>query len=289
MKPSRLLPFLLAACAPQDAWQSPPPQAGDFMPALLDHGAATPSSLEQVDSDGLTVCGVGRGNIVLVLAGTSEAATPEVCNNRVGGLCSQLSAPVQVRGQAEASPSAPCTVVMPSVDLASTYPNGACLEAIAVQGIGGRRSVVTPALCLPAAAPQPVCGDGVVEGAEACDDGNTFINDGCDDQCQIETRPTTCTATGRVVITPLTAGDLASIVYDVSVPLNDSAAVSLPIRLHPIITSGFGAGSVSFDKFVTLSIPANSPNPFLDQQQSIGLFVGTDGPPVVSGVECTVR
>jgi cysteine-rich repeat protein len=32
----------------------------------------------------------------------------------------------------------------------------------------------------------PVCGDGVVEGMEACDDGNLVTGDGCDDFCQLE-------------------------------------------------------------------------------------------------------
>lgn len=29
----------------------------------------------------------------------------------------------------------------------------------------------------------PVCGDGVVEGAEECDDGNDALDDGCDNTC----------------------------------------------------------------------------------------------------------
>ena len=31
-----------------------------------------------------------------------------------------------------------------------------------------------------------VCGDGVVEGSEACDDGNTADDDGCSGTCQQE-------------------------------------------------------------------------------------------------------
>ena len=34
--------------------------------------------------------------------------------------------------------------------------------------------------------PPPVCGDGALEGEEACDDGNRARNDGCDPSCQIE-------------------------------------------------------------------------------------------------------
>jgi cysteine-rich repeat protein len=35
-------------------------------------------------------------------------------------------------------------------------------------------------------APQPVCGDGVVEGCEECDDGNTLAGDGCSPACKSE-------------------------------------------------------------------------------------------------------
>lgn len=34
--------------------------------------------------------------------------------------------------------------------------------------------------------PMPVCGDGTLEGAEECDDGNVLPDDGCDGSCRIE-------------------------------------------------------------------------------------------------------
>jgi cysteine-rich repeat protein len=37
--------------------------------------------------------------------------------------------------------------------------------------------------------PPPVCGNGVMEGDEACDDGNTTDGDGCSSTCTIETPP----------------------------------------------------------------------------------------------------
>ena len=46
----------------------------------------------------------------------------------------------------------------------------------------------------------PVCGDGVIEGTEQCDDGNTVNGDGCSSTCQVESgftcngaSPTNCT------------------------------------------------------------------------------------------------
>jgi cysteine-rich repeat protein len=53
-------------------------------------------------------------------------------------------------------------------------------------------------------APDPVCGDGVVEGSERCDDGNTLNGDGCSSSCQVESgwtcnadSPTNCTTSLR--------------------------------------------------------------------------------------------
>jgi cysteine-rich repeat protein len=37
-----------------------------------------------------------------------------------------------------------------------------------------------------APAPSPVCGNGIVEGSEECDDGNTSSGDGCADDCTVE-------------------------------------------------------------------------------------------------------
>ena len=44
---------------------------------------------------------------------------------------------------------------------------------------------------VPSAGP-PVCGDGVVDPGETCDDGNTLPCDGCSATCQIETSAGTC-------------------------------------------------------------------------------------------------
>ncbi len=36
------------------------------------------------------------------------------------------------------------------------------------------------------------CGDGIVDGMEECDDGNTMSGDGCDENCEIEIPPDNC-------------------------------------------------------------------------------------------------
>ncbi|MEQ9500380.1 MAG: DUF4215 domain-containing protein [Deltaproteobacteria bacterium] len=51
--------------------------------------------------------------------------------------------------------------------------------------------------------PPPVCGNGVVESGEQCDDGNTTNGDGCDDMCQTE-MPPGCTV--QVMSGPLPNG-----------------------------------------------------------------------------------
>lgn len=45
--------------------------------------------------------------------------------------------------------------------------------------------VGSPSVCTPVSTTDPVCGDGLVEGAEACDDGNTVDGDGCTSACAI--------------------------------------------------------------------------------------------------------
>lgn len=62
--------------------------------------------------------------------------------------------------------------------------------------------VVTPTSQAPKTAIKAGCGDGLVTGAEKCDDHNTTNNDGCSSSCVIETgfacssgQPSTCWAT----------------------------------------------------------------------------------------------
>src|SRR5262245_49990316 len=53
----------------------------------------------------------------------------------------------------------------------------------------GLALVLGPALLsstLYAGVPQPVCGNGVLEPGEFCDDGNTIDGDGCNSQCAVE-------------------------------------------------------------------------------------------------------
>ena len=48
-----------------------------------------------------------------------------------------------------------------------------------------------------------VCGNGIIEGAEQCDDGGTENDDGCSSTCQVETHgPKTCAAAEAVTLTP---------------------------------------------------------------------------------------
>jgi cysteine-rich repeat protein len=83
-------------------------------------------------------------------------------------------------------------------------------------------------MCLP-----PMCGNGVLEGTEMCDDGDLDNGDGCSDQCMVEAGfycfgngPTTCRA-GNCVSDPLTALPIGSdFVLDVSRARSVSVASS---------------------------------------------------------------
>jgi cysteine-rich repeat protein len=59
-----------------------------------------------------------------------------------------------------------------------------------------RTLAIVAALCVLGAAPAAlaVCGDGVIDAGETCDDGNTLPNDCCSAGCQIEPASTICRA-----------------------------------------------------------------------------------------------
>ena len=50
----------------------------------------------------------------------------------------------------------------------------------------GWRTVPATSATTDTACAVPACGNGALEGAEECDDGNNFIGDGCDAQCKFE-------------------------------------------------------------------------------------------------------
>jgi len=60
---------------------------------------------------------------------------------------------------------------------------------------------VTGTTTPPPPPPATVCGNGIVEGAEQCDDGNTVSGDGCDASCQTEVTPP---VVPPVVVPPVT-------------------------------------------------------------------------------------
>ncbi len=83
------------------------------------------------------------------------------------------------------------------------------------------------ALCIDAAAGATVCGNGVVENGETCDDGALLAGDGCGATCQVELG---CAAGQTAIVT--SAADLPRLILD-----NDPAGVSSVINVA-------GAGNV---------------------------------------------
>lgn len=74
------------------------------------------------------------------------------------------------------------------------------------------------AFILPAApAFAQVCGDGVIEGAEACDDDNTSAGDGCDASCAVEAgykcvnEPSRCYETTWTLSDPVSSVDAITV------------------------------------------------------------------------------
>src|SRR5438445_7919603 len=63
----------------------------------------------------------------------------------------------------------------------------------------------------------PTCGNGVVEGTEECDDGNTTSGDGCSSTCQLEDTSAICagipTVSGTSITSQLVASGLSRPVY----------------------------------------------------------------------------
>lgn len=107
-----------------------------------------------------------------------------------------------------------------------------------------------PASCT--AAPPSVCGNGVAEGTEECDDGGTTGGDGCSATCQLENASALCagvpTSPGTGLDSVLVQGGLTRPIYVTAAPLD-------PNRLFIVEQDGF----IRIIKNGTLL-----PTPFLD-------------------------
>jgi len=70
--------------------------------------------------------------------------------------------------------------------------------AVACAGMSSTLRIASLAVVLVAghavAQPAPICGNGVVEPPETCDDGNLVDGDGCSALCQVENLPPDCSA-----------------------------------------------------------------------------------------------
>ncbi len=87
--------------------------------------------------------------------------------------------------------------------------------------VSAKNAPAPPDCSLP---PPPTCGNGVVEGTEECDDGNTMNGDGCSSTCQLENTSAICdgipTVSGTVIKTVPIASGLAHPVYLTAPPLD---------------------------------------------------------------------
>ncbi len=83
--------------------------------------------------------------------------------------------------------------------------------------------------------PQAVCGNGVVERGEECDDGNTTAGDGCSATCQLENTSAICAGVPSVAGTAITSVRVAS---GLSAPLHVTAPALDPNRLFVVEQGG---------------------------------------------------
>ncbi len=92
--------------------------------------------------------------------------------------------------------------------------------------VGKVRAKLAPAPQSCAPPPPAVCGNGVVEGSEQCDDGGTTSGDGCSATCQLENASALCdgipTVSGTVLDTVLVQGGLTMPLFVTAPPLDTS-------------------------------------------------------------------
>ncbi len=81
----------------------------------------------------------------------------------------------------------------------------------------------------------PVCGNGVVERGEECDDGNTAVGDGCSDTCQLESIAAICAGVPSVAGTSIASVRVAS---GLSNPLHATAPRLDPRRVFIVQQGG---------------------------------------------------
>src|SRR5437899_6093868 len=96
------------------------------------------------------------------------------------------------------------------------------------------------------------CGNGVVEGTEECDDGNTVSGDGCSASCQLENTSAICagipTVSGTAIKAVLVASGLAHPVYVTAPPLDPNRLfiVEQPGRIR-LVKNGALQGAAFLD------------------------------------------
>ena|GEM_PF-5098934 len=111
----------------------------------------------------------------------------------------------------------------------------------------------------------PVCGNETIEGIEACDDGNTEGGDGCSATCQIEVEPPTCPVCGNGTVEGIETCDDGNTVNG-----DCCSSVCQPEDLGTT-TCGVGACSETVDKCVNGEPQACTP--------------GTPGPELCNGID----
>lgn len=100
-----------------------------------------------------------------------------------------------------------------------------------------------------------VCGNGIVEAGEQCDDGNTTNGDGCSSTCQLENQPPDCSAAAATpaMIWPPNHKMVGIAVSGVTDPNGDAVTITATSVRQDEKVKDTGAGSGNTSPDATLS------------------------------------
>ena len=111
-----------------------------------------------------------------------------------------------------------------------------------------------------------ICGDGVREGAEGCDDGNTVSGDGCSSSCAVQSgyscttgMPNVCTMAQTITFTSAAPGgaNVGGATYSPTATATSGLTVTITVDASAAPICSISGGMVSFDAPGTCVLNAN--------------------------------
>lgn len=165
-----------------------------------------------------------------------------------------------VRISATGNPPAPVPFYVLEIDVAPPV-CGDGIEQLGEQCDDGNATAADG--CEPDCTQTPVCGDGTVQTGEECDDGDMTAGDGCDGTCQLEgdycpeAEPNNSIATATQITTCTGGYGQISVVADVDYFRVPVTVDGSNIRVEVVDVTGTGCPT-SFDSFIALYSPGGA-------------------------------